>query len=67
MAKHYTREQVRAALKKRLTGTQRELAAELKVPFQAINLALRGAPISTKILKQLGFERVEGLYAKVQK
>ena len=67
MSRYYTSDEIRAVLNQKMIGrTQAEVAREIGMKFQNLSVMLKGAPINGKLLKWLGFRRVETLYEKAK-
>jgi hypothetical protein len=63
----YTQEDVRREFDKWMEKmSQSALARSANVPPQTISITTKGVPIGGKLLRWLGFERVEQHYRKVK-
>lgn len=66
MKKHFTTDDVRAELERRMRGRkQADVAREVGVKPQNLSIMVKGAPIHGKVLSWLGYRRIEGMFEKV--
>lgn len=65
MKKHYSSDDVRAELGKRLQGkTQAEVCREIGLKPQNLSVMVAGGPIYGMVLRWLGYRKVDDLYEK---